>query len=149
MVKKDEASSSCWCQNLFLQSLTVMTHASASKCAISSGVLKYYGSHTIALFRLMWSKQILSLSLPSLSLPSTSTKLFIQGVAWCTGFRIPTCNILSIFCLNDFFRHTGIWWQGVCLGVMLGSTCIWYGGPEKHPIPSTHQHRLVRTVPCL
>ena len=125
MVKKDEASSSCWCQNPFLQSLTVVTHAPVSKHAISSGVLKWYGSCTIALFRLAGSKQILSLSLQSLSLLSTSTKLFIQGVAWCRDFRIPACNILSISCFNGSFRCTCTGQQEVCLGVMLGSTCMW------------------------
>ena len=88
------------------------------------------------LFRLVGSKQILNLSLPSLSLPSTKTKLLIQGVAWCTGFRIQTCNILPISCLNGSLRCTGTDWKGVCLAVTLGSICIWYGGPGKHPISS-------------
>ena len=59
-------------------------------------IFSCYDSWTIAIFRLVESKQILGLSLPSLSLPSTSTKLFIQGVAWCIGFRIPACSILSM-----------------------------------------------------
>ena len=113
-----------------------MTHDSASRYTISSGVLKWYGLHTIALFRLVWYKHILSLSLPSLSFLSTNTKLFIKSVAWCTCFRIPSCNILSIFCLNGSLRCAGTGQQGVCLGVTLGSTCIWYVGPGKHPIPS-------------
>ena len=39
-----------------------MTHTSASKWVISSGVLKWYGSQMVAVFRLVGSKQILSLS---------------------------------------------------------------------------------------
>ena len=62
--------------------------------------------------------------------------MFIQGVAWCTGLRIPTCNILSISCLNGSLRYTDTGWQGVCLEVILGSTCMWWGGPGKHPAPS-------------
>ena len=59
-------------------------------------------------------------------------QLFIQGMAWCTGFRMPYYNILSISCLNGSLRHTGTGSQGI----MLGSTYVWYGGPEKHPVPS-------------
>ena len=84
----------------------------------------------------MVSKQILNLSLPRFSFPSTSTKLIIQGVDWCTDLWIPAGNILSISCLNDSLRCTGAGQQEVCLGVTLWSTCIWYGGPGKHPIPS-------------
>ena len=113
-----------------------MTHASASRWAISSSVLKWYGSCTIALFRLVGSKQILKLSLPSLSLPSTRTKLLIQGVACCTDFRIPPCEILSISWLNGYLRCLATGQQGVCLRVTVRSTCIWYGGPRKHPTPS-------------
>ena len=37
--------------------------------------------------------------------PFTNTKLFIQGVTWYTGFRIPTCNILSLVSEIPFFHH--------------------------------------------
>ena len=49
----------------------------------------------IALFRLVGSKQMYSFKLPDLSLPPTSTKLLIQGVASCTGLSTPGCKILS------------------------------------------------------
>ena len=68
VVRNEEASSSCWCQYPFLQSQTVITHASASKWAMSSGVLKWYGSLMVALFKFVGSKQILSFKLPDLSL---------------------------------------------------------------------------------
>ena len=65
------------------------------------------------------------LQVTSLVFPSTNTKLLIHGVASCTGFRIRTFNILSISCLKASFKCIGISLQGVCLGAMLGSTCIW------------------------
>ena len=136
VVRNEDTLSSCWCQYPFLQSQTVITQASARWWAISSGVLKCYGSCRIALFKFVGSRQILNLKFLSLSLPLTRTNLLIQGVAWLTGFRTPTCTILSISCLKDSFRWTGTGQQGVCLGVTLGSTWIWYGGPGKHPIPS-------------
>ena len=92
-------------------------------------VLRWYGSHTNALLRLVGSRHILSLRYPCLSLSSTNTKLLIQGVAWFTGFKTSTCNILSISFLKASFEWTGIGWQGVCFGVSLGSTWIWYGIP--------------------
>ena len=73
-------------------------HASASKWAMSSGVLKWYGSLIIALFKFVGSKQILSLRLPDLSLPSTRKKLLIHGVACCTGLTTPACNSLLTSC---------------------------------------------------
>ena len=94
--------------------------AYASKWAISSGVLKWYGSLIIALFRVVGSKQMHSLKLPDLSLLSTSTKLLIQGVASWTGLSTAACSMLSTSCLNVSLRWTGIGWQGVCLGVTLG-----------------------------
>ena len=68
--------------------------ASAIKWAMSSGLLKWYGSLTIALFKIVGSKQILSLRLSDLSLPSTRTKLLVYGVASCTGLSTPAYNIL-------------------------------------------------------
>ena len=56
--------------------------------AISSWVLKWYHSHIIALLRLVRSRHILSLRFPCLSLPSTSSKVLIQGVDWFTGFKL-------------------------------------------------------------
>ena len=85
-------------------------------------------------FRLVGSKQILSFKLPSLSFPSTNTKLLIQGVASCTGFRTPTLSILLISCWKASFKCTRIGLQSVCMGVILGYKWIWYGGPGKHPI---------------
>ena len=134
-VRNEEASSSSWCQYPFLQLQAVIMYVSVSKWAISSLVLKWYGSLTIALFKFVGFKQILSLRLPDLSMPSTRTKLVIHGVASCTGFSTPTCNILSTSCLKASFSWTGIGWQGVCFGVTLGSSCIWYGAPGNQPIP--------------
>ena len=90
--------------NLFCNPQTVITQASAGRWAISSGVLKLYGSHTIALLRLVGLRQILSLRIPCLSLPSTSVKLLIKGVAWFTGFKTPTCNLLAISFLKASFK---------------------------------------------
>ena len=79
------------------------------QAAGASGVLKWYGSLTITLFRYVGSKQILSFRLPDLSLPSTSTKLLIHGVASCSGFSTPTCNILLTSCLKASFRLDRNW----------------------------------------
>ena len=119
--------------------------ASGSKWAMSLGIVKWYGFLVIALFRLVGSKQMCSFRLPSFSLLSTSTKLFIQGVASWTGLSTPACGILSTSCLNASLRWTGIEQQGVCLGVTVGSICIWLGGPGKLPIPSKtsgYSHRI-------
>ena len=139
VVKNNEASSSFWCQYPLLQSHTVIMQASSSKWAMSSGILKWYGSLMIALFRLVGSKQMHSFKLPDLSLSSTSTKLLIQGVASCTGLSTPVCNILSTSCLNTFLRWTGIGQQGDCLGVTLGSICIWHGGLQSCQSLQRHQ----------
>ena len=45
-----------------------------------------------------WIQANLSFNLPDLSLPSTGTKLLIQGVASWTGFSTPACNISSTSC---------------------------------------------------
>ena len=95
--------------------------ASASKCAISSGVLKWYGSLVIALFRLVGSKQMHSFKLPDLSLLSTSTKLLIQGVASWTSLRTPACSILSTVLLKCFFEVDRNWAARSLLG---GNTWI-------------------------
>ena len=100
---------------------------------MSSGVLKWYGSLMIALFRLVGFKQMCSFRLPNLSLLSTSTKLLIQGVASCTGLSTPACSILSTSCLNASLRWTGIRQQGVCLGVTLGSIYIWKTWEATNP----------------
>ena len=90
------------------------------------------------------------LELPKLIFPSTNTKLFFQGLGWCTGFIIPAFNILSISCLNGSLEMSWHWLSRVCLGVTLGSTCIWHGGPGKHPIPSNkHLDKLVESAHCL
>ena len=46
-----------WCQYPFLQSHAVIMQASASKWAMFSGILKWYGSLIIVLFRFVGSKQ--------------------------------------------------------------------------------------------
>ena len=85
-------------------------HASASKWAMSSWVLKWYSSLTMALLKLVGSKQILSFKLPDLSLPLTSTKLLIQGVASCTGFNtlLVTFYQLLVF-FESFFKVDRNW----------------------------------------
>ena len=64
------------------------------------------------LFILVGSKQILNFKFPSLSFPSTSTKLLIHGVASWTGFRTPTLSILWISCWKASFKCTRIGLQG-------------------------------------
>ena len=123
--------------------------ALASKWAMSSGVLKWYGSLMITLFKFVGFKQILSFKLPDLSLPSTRTKLLTHGVASCTGFNTPTCSILLNSCWKASFRWTGIGQQGVCFGVTLGSSCIWYGGPGNLPIPSKTSGKLLKICSLL
>ena len=90
----------------------------------------------IVLLRFVGSKQMHNLRFPDLSLLSTNTKLLIQGVAPVTGLSTPTWSILPISFLKLSFKWMGIWWQGVCLGWMLGSKLILYGGPGNLPIPS-------------
>ena len=148
VVRKDEASSSFWCQKPFLQLHTNIIQGSASKWAMSSGVLKWYGALTITLFRLVGSKQILNFKFPSLSFPSTSTNL-IHGMASCTGFRTSALSILSISCWTASFKCTSIGLQGVCLGVTLWSIWIWYGRTAKHPIPSKTSSSFVTSGLCL
>ena len=72
--------------------------------------------NTIALFRLVRSRQIINLIFPGLSFPSTGTKLLIQGGAWWTGFETSTCNVLSISFLNDSFKMLWDWSTGGLLG---------------------------------
>ena len=103
----------------------------------------------ICLFKFVGSKQILSFKLPDLSLHSTSTKLLIHGVASCTGSITPACNLLSTSCLKASFRWTGIGQQGVCLGVTLGSSYIWYGDLEICQFPQKHQDNFAKSVPYL
>ena len=67
---------------------------------------------TIALFKFVGSRQILSLRFLDLSFDSTKTKLFIHGVALVTGFNTPACNILSISFLNASFKWH---WLARCL----------------------------------
>ena len=83
----------------------------------------------MALFKLVGSKQILSLWVLDLSFDSTNTKLLIQGVASVTGFNTLVCSILSISCLNVSFRCMGTGLQCVCFGCTQGSRCMVYGGP--------------------
>ena len=109
VVKKEEASSSCWHQEPFLQSHSVIMHACANRWAISSGVLKWCGSHTMALLRLVASRHIFNLRFPSLSFPFIKTELLIQGVAWWTGFTSLAYNILSISSLKDSFKMHWDW----------------------------------------
>ena len=101
---------------------TVMMHASANKCAMYSGILKWWGSLVIALFKFVGSKHMHSLRFPNLSLPSTKMKLLIQGVALSTGTSTPACSILFNSCWNISFKCIGIGWQGVYLEVHLNQS---------------------------
>ena len=103
---------------------------------MSSGVLKWYGSLMIALFKFVGSKQILILWFPDLSFDSTNTKLLIHEVASGTGFSTPACNILPISFLNASFRCISTGLQGVYFGWMLGSRCMVWGGTGNLPISS-------------
>ena len=103
----------------------------------------------ITLLRFVGSKQVLSFEFPSLSLPSTSTKIFLHGVASWTGFRTPTFNILLVSCLIASYRCTGISQQEVCFGVAFESNWIWYRVPGKHPIPSGSSGYLCKSFSLL
>ena len=134
--KKLDSSSSGWCQYPLEQSSTGMTVALDSWCAMSSGFWKQCGSWSMALFRLVGSKQIQSFGLSVfLFVDSTKTKLLIHGVASWTGLITLTVSIFSISCLKICFRSTGMGLQGVCLGVIDGFVWIWYGSPGKQPMP--------------
>ena len=119
-----------------------MTHELAIKWVMSSGVLKWYGSHITALFRFIRSRHMWSFGLPDLSVPSPSTKLFIYGVASLTSLMIMAWSILSISFLKASLRWMGTGLHGVCFGVMFGSTCMWYGKPWNLPIPSNTSRYL-------
>ena len=84
------------CGNLELS----IVQAPAIRYAMSSRVLKWYGSLMIALFKFAGSRQILILRFPDLSFDSTRKKVFIHGVASVTGFNTPACKILFISFLN-------------------------------------------------
>ena len=105
-----------------------MTHELAIKWVMSSGVLKWYDSCIMALFRFIGSRHTWSFGLPDLSLPSTSTKLFIHRVASLSDLMILACSILPISFLKASLRWMGTGLLGVCFGVMFRLTCMWYYG---------------------
>ena len=90
----------------------------------------------IALFGFVGSRHMRSFRLPDLSLPSTSMKLFLHGVASLTGLMIPAWSILSISILKASLRWMGTSQHGVCFGVMFGLTCMWYSRLGNLLIPS-------------
>ena len=92
-----------------------MTQELAIKWVMSAGVLKLYGPHTMALFKFIGSRHMQSFGLPDLSLPSTSMKLFIHGVASLASFMIPAWSILSI----SFWRLLSDEWAPVDMGFVL------------------------------
>ena len=130
VVKNDETSSSFRCQYPFLQSHTVIMQASTSKWAMSLGLLQWYGSLMVALFRLVGSMQMCQLQVAWLVLAFYKHKLLIQGVASSTGLSTSAHSILSTSCLN-----TSVRWIGVCLGVTLGSSCIWWWRTQEAANP--------------
>ena len=111
---------------------------------MSSGVLKWYSSLIIALFKFIESKHIWSLGCPCLSVPSTSTKLLIYRVASCNGFRTLTLSILLISHLKASLRCIGMGLQGVCLGGTFGSHWILYSLSGNFPIPSNTSGNLIK-----
>ena len=135
VVRYKEAVSSVWCQYPFFQSHIVSMQASVKRWVISWGVWKWYGSLMTALFKLVGSRQILSLTCPWLSLFSTRTKLLIHHVALFTGSRTLACSIWLISFWNASLRWIGMGLHGVCFSVTVGSTWIWYGGPGNFPMP--------------
>ena len=100
------------------------------------GVLKWHDLCTKGLFILVGSKYTLNLSLPRLSLPFTKTKLLIQGVDWCTGFRITACNIF----FNSLFEWLfEIHRCQLARSLLWGNTWIYMymvWRSTKHPMPS-------------
>ena len=105
------------------------------RCAISSGVWKWYGSLMIALFKFVGSKQILCLRFPDLSFNSTKTKLSIHGVASVTGFQHSSLQhpvYLFLKCFLQMYWH----WTTRCLFWLdARSRCMVEGGPGNLPIP--------------
>ena len=89
---------------------------------MSSGVQKLYGSLMTALFKLVWSRQILNLTCPWLSLFSMRTKLLIHSVALFTGNRTLAWSIWLISFLNASFRWISMGLHRVCFGGIVGST---------------------------
>ena len=136
VLRKNETSLSCWCQYPFLQSCTDMIHASANRWAMSSGVVEMIGflhSHFIKVAGVQADSK---LQVTSLVFPLNKHKAVNPWGGFMYWLQNPTFSILSFSCLKAFFKCTGICLQGVCLGVIIGSSCIWYGGPGDHSIPS-------------
>ena len=113
-----------------------MIHELAIKWVMSSGILKQYSSHIMALFRFIRSRHMQSFGLPDLSLPSMSMKLLIHRVASLTGLMIPAWSILSISFLKVSLRWMGTGLHRVFFSVMLRLTCMWYGKLGNLLIPS-------------
>ena len=107
----------------------------AIKWAMSSGVLKWYGSHITALLSFVRSRHMHNFGLPDLSLPSTKTKLFIYGVASVTGLMTLAWSMLSISFLKASLRWIRTGLHRVCFSVMSILTCMRYGKLGNLPIP--------------
>ena len=121
----------------FCRSHTVSMQASARRCEMSLGVLKWYGSLITALFKLVGSRQIYNLTCLWLSFFSTRTKLLIHGVASVTGSRTLACSIWLISFWNMHLWDGSVW---VCRGFVLASLLDQPGydmaGPRNFPMPS-------------
>ena len=89
---------------------------------MSLGVQKWYGSLVTALFKLVRSRQILSLTCLWLSLFSMRTKLLIHSVASFTGSITPASSIWLISFWNASLRWIGIGLHRVCFGGTVGLT---------------------------
>ena len=84
-----------------------MTHASTSRWAMSSCVLKWQGLCTVTMFEIgrIQAYSVLQIA----KFPSPSTKLFFHGVASWTGFKTPTFQHLIYFLLESFFQVNWNW----------------------------------------
>ena len=81
VVSRDDSSVSTSCQYPLEQSTTVIAVAPASFEDSSSGTMYLYGSRITALFRLLGSRQMRSLGLPSLSVVSTWSRILLGGLS--------------------------------------------------------------------
>ena len=111
-----------------------MMHEFAIKRVMSSGILKWYGSHITALFRFIGSRHVWSLGLPDLSFFNEYETVDPQSglFNWLdnTGLKY-----LVYFLFEGFLRWIGTALHRVCFSVMFISTCMWYGEPGNLLIP--------------
>ena len=130
VVRKDVASSSYWCQ---YPSCNTHRHDTCI-CKQMNYVLRCLEMITSPHYHFIkigGMQADSKLQVTSLVFPLNKHKAVNAWVASCTGIKTPTFSILWISCLKVPFKGTGIGLHGVCLGVILESNCIWYGGTWK------------------